>query len=68
MRSVGKRVDTEVDSESSPIFGLEDTELHLLRQLHMECRVYFLRDEDKDGYSIIDILNQLQRLRRKKKN
>lgn len=64
----GKRVDTEVDSVSSPVFGYEDTELILLRQLHKECKTYFIKDQDKDDYSIIDILNQLQRLRNKKKN
>ncbi len=63
-----KRVDTEVDSVSSPIFGFEDTEVQLLRELHKECVVYFLKDLEQEDTRIIDILNQLRRLRYKKKS
>lgn len=50
-------------SEASPVFGVEDEELHLLRQLRKACEA-----EEEVSEDVNWILQALKRVKKKKKN
>lgn len=54
---------SHVDSEAAPVFGTEDEELHLLRQLRKVCEAEEEVSEDVDW-----VLQALKRIKKKKKN
>jgi hypothetical protein len=54
---------SHVDSEATPVFGAEDEELHLLRQLRKVCEAEEEVSEDVDW-----VLQALKRVKKKKKN
>jgi hypothetical protein len=57
------RKDSVVHSEASPVFGVEDEELHLLRQLRKACEA-----EEEVSEDVNWILQALKRVKKKKKN